>query len=831
MNTLFRDIRYALRQLRKSPGFTLTAVITLALGIGANTAIFNVVNTTFLRALPYPDSDRLLWLTERNSVTSHDSTVSYLNFLDWRAQQNVFSELSIYHSENWKLKTANGVEQIPTLMVSHGFFATLGVHIAQGRDMIGNDDQAGAAPVAWISYAAWQNYFAADPDLVGRAISLQGRSVIVAGILPADFRFIQPADVYLPLAPYAEDIVMTNRINRNAAFVVGRLKSGVTLEAALMQMDTIARRLQAQYPEDAGIVTNIMPLRERLAGPARAQLFLLLGAVGAILLIACVNLANMLLARSVGRRREMAIRASLGASRPQLMRQLLAESLLLAIGGGAVGGLFGLWIYAFVFRLVPFGVQQLAGAGGGPDLLVLLFTVCLTFATGIGFGFAPAWQLSHANPSDTLKSSEHIVRTPGGNLHVADLLVVSQVALAFTLLVGAGLLIRSLGRLAQVDPGFQPEHVLSLRVATPPQEQFRKSPFSFAAYQERIIEAVGSRPEVEACAVISSLPFSGTTSTLRFYPEGRSEPVLNQAPWASYNFVTADYFRTMGIPLVRGRLLNGKEPQPVLPLGVEVNSLDFFASFKDLPLDGVISQRMAAQYWPGEDPIGKRFRVLVPANVPRPVIQIVGVVGNTTQDGLDRGESSEFYLSLHQFPVPGDMFLVMRTRNDPKSLIASVRTILRPTIGDQPITDVLPMTTRITDTLSGRRFNMNLFTFFSGTALLLALVGIYGVLAFAVGRRAREMGIRMALGASRARILQGVLWRGFRLVLPGIAVGLAGAWGVGRLLQSSLFGVTGSDTFTYAGSAGLFLLVAFFACLLPARRAASIDPILALRTE
>ncbi|MGD1156367.1 MAG: ABC transporter permease [Terriglobia bacterium] len=832
MTTLLQDLRYGLRMLGKNPGFTAVAVLTLALGIGANTAIFNVVNTTFLRALPYPDPDRLLWITERNSTFSRDGSVSYPNFLDWRAQQNVFSELSIYQIDSGMLRTVDSVERIPTLMVSHGFFAALGVRIVQGRGMIAEDDQAGAAPVAWISYTAWQKYFAADPDLVGRAISLEGQSVTVAGILPAAFRFIQPADVCLPLAPYAEQMGMTARMTRASTFVIGRLKPSVTLETARTQMDMIARRLQRQYPEaNAGIVANVMPLREHIAGPVRTQLFLLLGAVGTILLIACVNLANMLLARSAGRQREMAIRVGLGASRLQLMRQLLAESLLLAIGGGAVGGLFGLWIYALVFRLVPLGMQQVAGISPGLDLRVLLFVVSVTLATGIGFGLAPAWRLSHANPIDALKGTERVPRTPGGRFRAGDLLVVSQVALAFTLLVGAGLMIRSLGRLTQVDPGFQPERVLALKLPSPSLGQFLRAPFSFTAYYERILETVGNRPEVDACAVITTLPFSGTNSSLPIYPEGRPEPAPANVSDVSLHIVSAGYFRAMGIPLVRGRLLNGREPQPVVPPGFDIKRQGYYTIFKDLPFDGVISQRMAAQYWPGEDPVGKRFRPRTPPNEPRLFVQIVGVVGNTTQYGLDRGENPEFYLSVHQFPVPTDMYLAIRTRMDPASLVASMRTTLLPVIGDQPISDVQPMTARIAGTLSGRRFNMNLFTFFAGTALLLALVGIYGVLAFIVSRRTREMGIRMALGASRAKILQGVLWRGFRLVLPGILLGLAGAWGVGRLLQSSLFGITGSDLITYVGSTGMFLLVAFLACLLPARRAAKVDPMVALRYE
>ena len=832
MNALFRDLRFAARTLARRPGFALAAIGTLALGIGANTAIFSVVNTTFLRALPYPDPDALLWITERNSVTSHSGSVSYPNFLDWRAQQDVFSELSIYQIDGGTLRTAEVVEKVPVLMVSGDFFATLGVGVAEGRPMSSDDDRPGAAPAAWVSHAARERLFGADAALVGRAISLDGRSITVAGILPAGFRFIWPADVYVPLAPYAEQMGMTTRMNRQSTFVIGRLEPGATLESARTQMDTIARRLQAQYPEaNANIVANVMPLREHIAGSARRPLTMLLGAVGVVLLIACVNLATMLLARAVGRRREMAIRVSLGASGRQLMRQLLVESLLLAACGGALGALFGLWIHDFLHRLMPSAIRLLAPDGAFLDLRVLLFVVGITLATGIAFGLAPAWQLSHANPSDALKGTERAVRMAGGRLRARDLLVVSQVALAFTLLVGAGLMIRSLGRLTEVDPGFQPERILTLRLSPLPQEQFWRDPFSFANHYERILEAVGSRPEVEDCAVVSTLPFTGTNSSAPIYPEGRPEPAPGEASDVSIHVVSAGYFRAMGIPLVKGRLLSGREPRPLVPPDFDMRQQALGSFYENVPLDVVISQRMATQYWPGEEPVGKHFTIKAPPNTPRPVMQIVGVVGNTIQHGLDHGENPEYYLSVHQIPVPGDIFLVARSRRDPADIVATIRTTLRPLIGDRPISDVQLMTARIASTLSGRRFNMGLFTFFSVTALLLALVGIYGLLAFTVSHRTREIGIRVALGAPAASVLRSVMWRGFGLVLPGILVGLAGAWGVGRLLRSSLFGITGIDPTTYVASAGVFLVVAFLACLLPARRAARVDPTLALRSE
>ena len=821
-----QDLKYALRLLGKSPGFTAVVVLTLALGIGANTAIFSIVNATFLRSLPYPEPDRLVHLSETG-----DSNISYPNFEDWCTGQNVFSALTIYRTDGCKLRTPDSAEQIAIAQVSADFFPAVGVHVLQGRDLQAGDDRAGAARVAWLTHAAWQRFFGGDPKIVGQSVLLDSVPTSVAGILPASFRFHRSADVFVPIGQFVDQQFMRERGNRSGTYAIGRLKPGITFAAAQAQMTAIGRRLEQAYPKvnaDRGIF--LQPLRERLAGYARTNLLLLLGAVGMVLLIACVNVANMLLARSFGRAREMAIRTALGATRRDLFRQLLAESLLLAAAGGVVGALLGAWGYDIVSRLIPWEMRALTEGTAGVDRGVLLFVAGLTLLTGVAFGLAPAWQLSHANPNDALKNTKPVMRTLFGRVRLADGLVVVQVALALMLLVGAGLMIRSLARLSEVNSGLQPDRVLTLRVGTPPVEQYLRDPGAYVSYHERILERVAALPEVETAAFGSSLPFTWDTSSCVFFRTDRPVPEPGKLLSANTHVVTPDYFRAMGIPLIRGELFSGHEPAPTFPAG-ELLSMELLPKiYKDFDVTCVISQRMADQIWPGEDPIGKRFQFGFP-EMQMPKALVIGIVGSTTQIGLDRGELPEYYCLLKQYPAPMGLYLVVRTHVDPASVLASVRTAVRSIAPDEPLFSVELMTSRIAGFSSDRRFNMGLFIFFAATALLLAVVGIYGVLACVVSQRTREVGIRMALGAQRRDVLRDVLSRGLRLALPGVALGLAGDWAVNRLLQSQLFGLTGTDPLTYAGSALLLLLAALVACYVPARRAAQVNPTEALRAE
>jgi putative ABC transport system permease protein len=513
----------------------------------------------------------------------------------------------------------------------------------------------------------------------------------------------------------------------------------------------------------------------------------------------------------------------------RLVRQLLVESLVLAILGGVMGIVLGRWSFAFVERLIPTQVRNVIESGSF-DPRMLLYIVVITLVTGLCFGLAPAWRLSHVRPVGALKETTRRARSVFGRLNMSDLLASGQVALALVLLIGAGLLIRSLHRLLQVDPGFEPTRVLTMEVGAPPLEQFQRDPHTFTRHYERVLESVQNLVGVEAAAIAAHVPFTDSSNSMAFYCGDRPVPASGEFPSASMHSVSPDYFRAMGIPLCRGRVFDNTERSYVLPEGIEFTPKNLSKIFKDVTFVGVISRKMADRFWPDEGPIGKRFRLGFP-DLGLPWVEIIGVVGNTRQFGLDRSEQPEFYLVLRQWPQPVNMYLVVRSQQQPTALINSVRSVVASVVPDEPVRDIRILAERISDSTTRRRFNRNLFASFAGTALILAVIGLYGVLAFNIGRRTREIGIRMALGAERKDVVRSVIKRGLILVTPGLALGLAGAWAVGRVLQSQLFEVTGSDLLTYGLGALVMLLTALAACIVPARRAARIDPMVALRYE
>ena len=824
------NLKFALRQLRRNPGFTAIAVLSLALGIGANISIFSLINSAFLRPLPYTEPERLVHVAETNAP-GNEISVAYPNFLDWHDQQKVFSGLAIIHGADGTLQTRESAEIASVQHVSADFFDVLDVKPALGRSLTPEDDRVGAERAVWVTDSAWERFFERDPKLVGRSIVLDGQSMTVAGILPPGFRFYRSTDLITAIAPIARQFFLDTRQNRSNTQVIARLAPGVSLETARANLNLIATHLSDEYPEaNKGVGVEIESLREWMSGSVRTELLLLFGAVALVLLIACVNVANMLLARSFAREREMAIRSSLGASRPQLLRQLLVESLVLAMAGAAAGTLIGVWGYQLAARLVPSQIQRVVPGDGIFDLRMVLFIVGLTIVTGICFGLMPAWQLSHVRPVEALKRREGLGRALFGRVRMSDLLVVAQVALALVLLIGAGLLIRSLENLLEVKPGYDASRVLTLEVGAPPVEQFQRDPQSFARHYENVLASVERLPEVEAAAVGSDLPFSGHSSTLTFYREDQPIPAAGQFPNAHSHSVSPNYFRAMGIPLLRGRLFDGTEPEYVLPKGVILTPSNLGTLFKDYTISGVISRKMAEHFWPGEDPIGKRFH-MGPPSLGLPTIEVIGIVGNTVQFGLDQGESTEFYLPLHQWPQPIALHLLVRTKLDPAAAVNSVRTAITSALPRTTIRDVRVLSERIDASTADRRFNGGLFTIFAMTAFVLAIIGIYGVLAFNVGRRTREIGIRMALGGNRRDVVRSVLSRGLVLVVPGLVIGLGCAFAGARLIESQLFEVSGRDPLTYVLGATLLLATAVAAACIPARRASRVDPMRALREE
>ena len=827
---MFQDLRYAIRQCRKSPGFTAVVVLTLALGLGANTAIFSIVNATFLRDLPYPQPDRLVQVFE-SSQRWEKQSVSYPNFRDWQQAQDAFTQLAIFRTDSAKLETTAGTERVTLGYVSADFFAALGVRAALGRELTPDDDREGAAPVAWLSHNLWLRTFAGSVDVIGRTVRLAGATVTIAGVLPESFHFHRQMDLVVPVAPYAEQTFLKIRNNHNGTEVIGRLKPGVSHEAANVQIVAIAARLAQDYPKDnTGISARLLPLHEQYTGSSRAKLLLLFGAVGLILLIACVNIANMLLARAGTREREMAIRTSIGATPGMLLRQLLTESVVLALAGGTLGLFFGAWGCEVARRLMPWELQNILGDSIGLDLRVLLFSGLLALLTGLGFGLLPAWLLARKAPGAALKQTRTFVRTRFGRLHLPDLLVVAQVGLALVLLVGAGLMIRSLWLLSKVPSGLAPERVLTLRISSPSMDEYRRDPLAYVAFHERIVEAVQALPGVESAAFGSSLPFTWNTSSSTVFALDKPVPSTETLPAANSHYVTPDYFRAMGIPLLRGQGFDGLEPPPPMPENVELSERAFIEIYRNFEVKCVVSEAMAALLWPGEDALGKRFQMGNPAmNLPR--FHVVGIVGNTAQQGLESRPPPEFYATFRQFPMPMGYHLVVRARQDAAALLGSIRTALKTIAPQEAVFDVKVMSERIAERSSDRRFNTGVFAFFGAVALALSSIGIYGVLSSNVARRTREIGIRMALGAHRGDVLRHILGSGLLLVVIGTALGAIGAFAAAKVLQSQLFGLSATDSLTYLLAALPLLATAFIACLLPARRATKVDPIVALRAE
>ena len=805
METAWRDVRCGARMLVHSPIFTVVTVLSLALGIGANTAIFSVVNGLLLRPLPYFESERIVdvWHTPpQQSFPGLDRfSVSPGNYIDWKAQSTSFEQMAVYTYTGLSMSTSNDPLPLLGAAVSSDFFSVLRANPMQGRTFAPDEEQPGRDQVVMIGHQLWQRAFGANPNIIGQSLTLNSRKFTVVGIMPAGFEFPREADLWVPLA-WDDQERQVRSIHDY--LVIARLKQNVSLQQAQTEMSTISSRLEQQFPEEnKGWGAVVIPLREDLVGDIRLALLVLFCAVSFVLLIACANVANLMLARGANRQKEIAVRIALGAGRARLIRQLLTESVLLAVTGGLLGLLL-----AIVGSKMLVQLGDLPNADDiGIDMWALGFTLLVSFAAGIIIGIVPALQLTKSSISETLKQGSG--RTGGSPIkqHTRKALVVSEVALSLVLLIGAGLMIRSFWKLQNVDPGFDTSNALTMSVVLSPLRY--SEPSQQLAFFDRALEQIRAVPGVVAVGVTTTVPLTGRGSTQPFAIEGRPTEAIAEQPMAQTRYVSPDYFRAIGIPVRQGRAFSDHDRDHSVPVVI-------------------ISETMARQFWPGENPIGRR---LTPSfhdqQGPR---EIVGIVGDVKGSGLDADAASAMYLPYKQAPRPFISF-VARTASSPESMIQPVSRAIYSIDKEQALTNVQTMEQVLTESLSGRRFNMTLLLTFAGVALVLAAVGVYGVMNYTVTLRRRELGIRMALGAEAKDVLRLVLGQGLMLTLIGVGAGLISAYALTRLMVSLLYGVTATDYATFASVSAVLIVVGIAASYIPARRATKVDPTIALRTE
>ena len=820
MQNLLQELRYGIRTLNRSRGFALAAVLVLALGIGANTAIFSVVNAVLLRPLPFPQPDRLvqIWHTppQKSFPGMKEFAVSAANYLDWAAQNHVFQQISIYSWSSFNLTGKREPQFVSGRAVSSEFFPVLQAQPLLGRIFTRDEDQPGHNHVVILSESFWRNQFAADPGIVGQDISLDGAAYRVIGVMPAKFQFpiaSDPADaakLWTPLAMTDKERAVRGEHHYS---VIGRLRPGVSIQQTQAEMDTISRRLEQEFPaDDKGWGAVVKPLREELVGDVRTPLLVLLGAVALVLLIACANVANLVLARIVSRQKEIAVRSALGASRIRLLRQVVCETVVLSV----TGGLLGLLIAHFGVRLiVAFLASKLPRASAiAVDGWVLAFTLVVSFVAGIVASLVPAFRLSKVNVSEALKQGTRTSSDGAGN-RTRGMLIVSEVALSLMLLVGAGLLIRTLWALRKVDPGLDPHNVVAIipsisRIAFP-------QPAQEIAFYEELVDKVKALPGIESAAAIDDLPLSGSGSNQPIQIEGHPVQAMADQPEVSVRISSPGYFHTMHIPLMHGR---------------DFGDQDTASS----PGTIIISQSMAQRFWPNEDPVGRHLTLTF---FPNKIREIVGVVGDIKDRGLDSAEpAAMLYVPLAQLTAPPTvvwrsfpLWLMVRAQSNAASITPATINAMHQLNSQLPIGDVITMEDFIASTLSQQRFNMLLLAVFAGVALVLAAIGIYSVLAYTVRRRVREIGIRMALGAQTSDVVKMVVSEGMKPTALGVAIGVAGALALGRFISSLIYGVKPTDLGTFMTVSLALVLVSFLASVIPAYRATRVEPVTTLRDE
>jgi putative ABC transport system permease protein len=800
-NTL-RDISYSVRILLKSYAFTFVVVLTLALGIGANTAIFSFANGILLRPLPYPQSDRLAVIDETALKQGVDSmSVSFPNFLDWREQNTVFEDIATYFGSNrFALSGAGEPIEIRGSRISQGLFEILRVSPQLGRTFTANEDRPEEDAVVILGQDLWQRNFGGNPGIIGQKITISNRPRTVVGVMPRAFRFPEVSELWVPLALTPQTFTRTD----HGLSAIARLKDGVSFTEAQTEMHNIAARIEEQNPvTNEGLGVKVISLHESLSGDYRQALLILLGVVGCVLLVACVNVANLMLARATARQKEFALRAALGAGRWQIMRQLLIESLILATVGGALGFALSLWALHLLLTAIP--IQLPFWMNFGIDLRVLGFTVAITVLTGLIFGAVPALQTSRVDLNDTLKEGGR--GTVGARGRSRSLLVVTEIALSLVLLVGAGLMVQSFLRLRRVNIGLDAKNVLTATVILP---QAKYKGDQRAVFFKQLVERVRGLPGVQAASATATLPLSGGNWGRSLTVEGFPVLSVGQAPSIQHTVVTPRYFRTMGITLLAGR--------------------DFTdADTKDAPKVTIIDERLAHEYWPNESPIGKRVRFGPPEDN-EPWHTIIGVVRAVRHQRVQEDTRKSVYLPHLQIPV-GGLSLVARTSSDPHEFVAAIRREVAQLDSDLPVSEVATMEEVVAESIWQPRLYAMLFAVFGGGALVLALIGIYGVMAFLVQTRTHEIGVRMALGATARDVFTLIVGRGMKLTAIGVLIGVAGAAALTRLMHSLLFNTSATDPITFILIPVMLSLAAFLACYIPARRAAKVDPLVALRYE
>ena len=823
METLLKDFRYGARMLRTKPGFTVIAIVTLALGIGANTAIFSVVDTVLLRPLPYREPERLVmvWGNFRG-LNMMRLGASAAEFGDFKSQSSVFAELAAFQQTSFNLTGDDGPQHLSGLRTTSELFKVLGASPLSGRALVADDQQSGHERVAVVSQRLWQNRFGGDVNATGRAttpdrrLTLDGDSYTVVGVMPPDFQFpygldeTQRPDVWVPAVFSSEELNHRTQYNYQ---VIGRLKPGVTTAQARAEMDTIGRRFEQQYPrsyrgpkgEDGGWQVTLTTLQDEVVGNVRSLLLILVAVVGFVLLIACANVTNLSLARASTRRREMAIRTALGASRGRLVRQLMTETFLLALIAGAVALPFTVWGIELLIALGPKDIPRLSEVR--LDLRVLGFTLGVSLVTGLLSGVAPALRAGGKGVHDALKEASLGMTASAARQRLRNLLVVSEIALALVLLIGAGLMLKSFRALLAVEPGFSADRVLTAQVLLAP-ARYAEAPARLNFY-DQLLARVRSQPGVESASMTTGLPLTGVTYGAPFSIEGKPFDPSGKPPHAYIRTVAPGYFQTLGITLEQGRDFNAQDTATSTPVVI-------------------ISQKFARDFFNG-DPAGKRFKIGAPGSA-RPWMQAVGIVADVKADGLDAETVPEMYLPLAQ-NTGAAMTLVARTTGDPSGSVAAVRREVQSIDKDQPVYNVRTMQQLLGASIAQRRFNMLLLGAFAAIALLLAASGLFGVMAYTVSQRTHEIGLRLALGAQTRDVLRLVVGNGMALAVSGVAAGLAAAFGLTRLMTSLLFGVTPTDAGTFVGVSVVLLAVALLACYIPARRATKVDPLVALRYE